>query len=66
MTPTPAQIRAAAEAIANARDRRQGMWPVSNILDVLSDRQVVEVMEEAEAALKAAEEVREKEQAGGK
>lgn len=51
---TPGQIQAAAAAIANARGGRRGVPAVSNILDVLPANLRQEVMEDAEAALKAA------------
>lgn len=58
MKPTPEMIRAAAAAIANARGGRRGAPNVSNILDILPPKLHTEVMEDAEAALNAAEEQR--------
>lgn len=57
------EIRAAAAAIANARGARRGAPAVANILDVLDElmggKLYREVMEDAAAALAAAELVRE-------
>ena len=58
-----AEIEAAAAAIANARGGRRGAPAVSNILEILKRIQGGklhdEVMEDAKAALEAAESVRE-------
>lgn len=54
MTPTQNQIELAAAAIANARGGRRGIPEITNILEMLPDNLVVEVMQDAEAALKAA------------
>lgn len=57
--PTERQVEAAAAAIANARGGRRGAPAVNNILELLqriSDGKLYrEVMEDARAALKAAE-----------
>jgi hypothetical protein len=58
-----AEIKAGAAAIANARGGRRGAPAVENILDVLRGSARLahlydEVMEDSEAALKAAERVR--------
>ena len=57
-----AEIEAAAAAIANARGGRRGAPSISNVLDVLKKIQggklYDEVMEDARAALEAAEAVR--------
>lgn len=50
------QIDAVAEAILNARGRRRGMPPVSNLLAALPEKLVAEAREDAEAALDAARE----------
>lgn len=52
---TDSQIKAAATAIANARGARRGVPVISNILEVLPQKLVDEVMEDAKAALEAAE-----------
>ena len=52
--PTPAQIEAAAAAIANERGGRRGMPPISNVLQLLPDKLRTEVLEDARAALEAA------------
>lgn len=58
---TDAQIEAAAAAIANARAGRRGAPAISNILEVLKKlgdgKLYREVMEDARAALEAAERV---------
>lgn len=46
-------IRLAAAAIANARGARRGAPEIQNVLDILPDKLRREVMEDAEAALKA-------------
>lgn len=51
---TPAMIEAAAAAIANARGGRRGVPEIVNILDMLPEKLRDEVLEDAEAALKAA------------
>ena len=58
MKPTPEQIKAAANAIANARGARRGAPRVVNILDILPQNLRDEVMEDAEAALTAANELK--------
>ncbi len=47
-------IKAAAAAIANARAGRRGAPAIVNVLDILPPHLLREVMEDAEAALKAA------------
>ena len=49
------RVLAAAAAIANARGGRRGVPKITNILDVLPPRLFVEVVEDAEAALEAAD-----------
>ena len=56
--PTDAMIEAAAEAIANARGMRRGVPPITGILAALPSKLHDEVMEDAKAALEAAEKVR--------
>lgn len=54
---TEEQVRAAATAIANTRAGRRGAPPIDNILSILENSMpnlYLEVMEDAEAALKAA------------
>lgn len=46
--------RRAAAAIANARGGRRGAPPITNVLDVLSEKLRAEVIQDAEEALKAA------------
>lgn len=53
-TITPEMIEAAAAAIANARGGRRGAPPISNVLQILPGKLRDEVMEDAEAALRAA------------
>ncbi len=57
--PTEAQIKAAASAIANTRAARRGAPAVTNVLDMLKvikgGKLYDEVMEDAKAALTAAE-----------
>lgn len=57
--PTSREIEAAAAAIANARGARRGAPALSNILEVLrrisGGKLYREVMEDAQAALEAAE-----------
>lgn len=53
-TITPAMIKAAAAAIANARGGRRGAPEIVNVLDMLPEKLRAEVLEDAEAALKAA------------
>jgi len=53
-TITREMIEAAASVIANARGGRRGVPEIVNILDMLPEKLVAEVMENAEAALKAA------------
>ena len=53
-TITRETIKAAAAAIANARGGRRGVPEIANILDMLPEKLVAEVMEDAEAALRAA------------
>ena len=48
------RVAAAAGAIANARGARRGLPPITNVLDVLSERVFVEVVEDAQAAVQAA------------
>lgn len=59
----PKEIEAAAAAIANARGGRRGAPAISNIIEVLQKisggKLYREAMEDAEAALDAAEKVRE-------
>lgn len=54
-----AEIKAAAAAIANARGARRGAPAISNVLDILQaiagGKLYREVMEDAKAALEAAE-----------
>jgi hypothetical protein len=52
---THKEIRAAATAIANARGNRRGVPNITNILEALPKKLFDEVMEDAEAALRAAE-----------
>ena len=52
---TAKQIAAAAAAIANARGMRNGVPLISNVLEALPVMLVVELMEDAKAALEAAE-----------
>jgi hypothetical protein len=59
MTPTPDNIRIVATAIANSRAMRRGCPPIGNILDILPKVLLEEVLEDAESALKAIEEVME-------
>ena len=59
--PTKAQIRVAAAAIANARAGRRGAPHITNVLDILPPRLLGEVMEDAKAALEAAEKQRSEE-----
>lgn len=56
--PTEAMIEAAAEAIANARGMRRGVPAITGILAALPSKIHDEVMEDAKAALVAAEAVR--------
>lgn len=49
----PEKIKLAAAAIANARGGRRGMPPVKNILELLPQKLVDEVTEDAEATLHA-------------
>jgi hypothetical protein len=58
-TLTHKEIRAAATAIANARGNRRGVPTITNILEALPKKLFDEVMEDAEAALRAAEAARE-------
>ena len=51
----PGPVRAAATALANARAGRRGVPAVSNILDVLPQDLFGELVEDARAALQAAE-----------
>ncbi|WP_342106349.1 hypothetical protein [Methylobacterium sp. SI9] len=53
-TITREMIEAAAAAIANARGGRRGVPEIVNILDMLPDSIRAEIVEDAEAALKAA------------
>jgi len=53
-TITREMIEAAAAAIANARGGRRGAPEIVNVLDILPEKLLAEVMEDAEAALKAA------------
>jgi DNA-binding IclR family transcriptional regulator len=57
---TEENIKKAAAAIANARGNRRGAPTISNILDILPKKLKDEVIEDAEAALKAISEIREK------
>lgn len=54
MTPSPRQLRSAAEAIANARAKRRGAPAIVNVWDLLTPKLRDEVLEDAEAALEAA------------
>lgn len=54
----PADVRGAATAIANARAGRRGVPAVSNILDVLPQDLFAEVVEDARAAIRAADAAR--------
>jgi hypothetical protein len=59
--PSPKEIEAAAAAISNARAVRKGGPAVINILDILKQvesPELAEVMDDASAALEAAEAVR--------
>lgn len=58
-TITREMIEAAAAAIANARGGRRGAPAIKGVLRILPDKLRDEVMEDAEAALKAALAVRE-------
>jgi hypothetical protein len=49
----PQTVRLAAAAIANARAGRRGAPPISNVLDILPDKLLREVSEDAEAVLAA-------------
>lgn len=51
----PARLQAAAAAIANARGMRRGAPTISNILDALPQKLFAEVVEDAQAALDAAD-----------
>ena len=51
----PARLRAAAAAIANARSGRRGAPAIANVLDILPGKLFDEVVEDARAALDAAE-----------
>lgn len=54
---TRGMIEAAAAAIANARAARRGSPPISNVLEMLeqlSPKLLADVVEDAEAALRAA------------
>jgi len=53
--PSFEEVQAAAAAIANARGGRRGVPEISNILEVLPEKLREEVIEDAEAALAAAE-----------
>ena len=53
------EIRAAASAIANARGNRRGVPTIVKVLEMLPKKLFDEVMEDAEAALKAAAEAKE-------
>lgn len=59
---TPQEIEAAAAGIANARGARRGVPEISNILDLLEKmpgrKLYDEVMDDADAALKAVEKLR--------
>lgn len=50
---TRENVKKAAAAIANERGMRSGVPKINNILDMLPDRLCKEVMQEAEAALRA-------------
>ncbi|MEN3213577.1 hypothetical protein PUR23_26645 [Methylorubrum populi] len=54
----PADVRAAATAIANARAGRRGVPAVTNILDVLPQDLFAELVEDARAAIAAADAAR--------
>lgn len=54
----PADVRAAATAIANARAGRRGVPAVSNILDVLPEVLFAELVEDARTAISAADAAR--------
>lgn len=49
-----ARLRAAAAAIANERGGRHGLPPIANVLDLLPQKLLDEVLEDARAALEAA------------
>lgn len=51
----PARLREAAAAIANARSGRRGAPAIANVLDILPGKFFDEVVEDARAALDAAE-----------
>jgi hypothetical protein len=51
------EVLAAAAAIANARGMRRNLPAIVNILDLLPEKLRAEVMEDARAALAAAEKV---------
>lgn len=48
-------VKAAAAAIANSRGGRRGVPPITNILDLLPAKLLEDVMEDARAAIEAAE-----------
>lgn len=52
-----AQIRAAAAAIANTRGARRGAPPIANVLDLLPQKLLHEIVEEAKTAVEAAQAV---------
>ncbi len=54
MNPTQQEIELAAAAIANMRGGRRGAPAINNILSILPLKLRAEVMQDAEAALKAA------------
>jgi len=56
MSNDQARIEVAAAAIANARIMRRGSPSMSNVLKVLPPKLKEEVMEDAEAAIRALEE----------
>jgi hypothetical protein len=62
---TPAQLTAAAAAIANARGGRRGLPPISNILEALPANLVAEVTADAEAAIAAARSLQVQVRGGG-
>lgn len=52
-TITRGMIEAAAAAIANARGGRRGAPEIRNVLTILPEKLLAEILEDAEAALKA-------------
>ena len=51
---TREMVERGAEAIANARGGRRGMPPISNIRELIGPKLWAEVLEDSEAALRAA------------